>query len=573
MQIVLQIFTLLGALALFLYGMTLMSEGLQKAAGNKLRSLLASMTSTPFKRVMTGLVLTAIVQSSSATTVMVVSFVNAGLLSLGHAIGVIMGANIGTTFTAWIVSFLGFSFNISSLSIPLIAVGFVFMMTKTDRNKNIGQTIIGLALFFLGLSYLKTATPDLAAYPQALTFIQGISQYGFLSLIIFLLLGTALTIIFQASIATLTLTLVMLNFGWISFDMAAAMVLGENIGTTITANLAATVGNSQAKRAALSHTLFNVLGVVWALILFRPFIRLSGWLVSLFGVPNPTIADLSSPDASEAVRTSALYGLSMMDTLFNVFNTLLLIWFVPQMEKILNRIIKTPAGEEEVYRLKYISGGPLNTAELSLDEASQEIYNFGEICYKDYAYIRAAINEQDPDKFSALNQKLVKYEEITDRIEGEIASYLNEVAKGELSARSEERIKSMYKIIGEMESLGDSGEAIGRILQRKNAHGKVFDENMLKRLNEMLDAVDVAYKAMLDNLKMPYYELFDITNAQNAEDGINECRNRLREEHIAAIENDRYNYQTGVYFIDVVAELEKIGDFIINISQAEQAVK
>lgn len=573
MQVVLQIFTLLGALALFLYGMTLMSEGLQKAAGNKLRSLLASMTSTPLKRVMTGLVLTAIVQSSSATTVMVVSFVNAGLLSLGHAIGVIMGANIGTTFTAWIVSFLGFSFNISSLSIPLIAIGFVFMMTKTEKNKNIGQTIIGLALFFLGLSYLKTATPDLAAYPQALTFIQGISQFGFWSLVIFLLLGTALTIIFQASIATLTLTLVMVNFGWISFDMAAAMVLGENIGTTITANLAATVGNAQAKRAALSHTLFNVLGVIWALIIFHPFIRLSGWLVSLFGVPNPTMVDLSSPDASDAMRTSALYGLSMMDTLFNVFNTLLLIWFVPQMEKILNKIIKTPAGEEEVYRLKYISGGPLNTAELSLDEASQEIYNFGEICLKDFNYIRSAINEQDTDKFSAINQKLVKYEEITDRIEGEIAAYLNEVSRGELSGRSEERIKSMYKIIGEMESLGDSGEAIGRILQRKNAHGKVFDENMLKRLNRMLDTVEVAYRVMLDNLRIPYYELFDITNAQNAEDGINECRNSLREEHISNIENDSYNYQTGVYFIDVVSELEKIGDFLINISQAEQAVK
>lgn len=558
---------------MFLYGMTLMSEGLQKAAGNKLRSLLASMTSTPLKRVMTGLVLTAIVQSSSATTVMVVSFVNAGLLSLGHAIGVIMGANIGTTFTAWIVSFLGFSFNISSLSIPLIAIGFVFMMTKTEKNKNIGQTIIGLALFFLGLSYLKTATPDLAAYPQALTFIQGISQFGFWSLVIFLLLGTALTIIFQASIATLTLTLVMVNFGWISFDMAAAMVLGENIGTTITANLAATVGNAQAKRAALSHTLFNVLGVIWALIIFHPFIRLSGWLVSLFGVPNPTMVDLSSPDASDAMRTSALYGLSMMDTLFNVFNTLLLIWFVPQMEKILNKIIKTPAGEEEVYRLKYISGGPLNTAELSLDEASQEIYNFGEICLKDFNYIRSAINEQDTDKFSAINQKLVKYEEITDRIEGEIAAYLNEVSRGELSGRSEERIKSMYKIIGEMESLGDSGEAIGRILQRKNAHGKVFDENMLKRLNRMLDTVEVAYRVMLDNLRIPYYELFDITNAQNAEDGINECRNSLREEHISNIENDSYNYQTGVYFIDVVSELEKIGDFLINISQAEQAVK
>lgn len=568
MQAILQIFTLLGALGLFLYGMTLMSEGLQKAAGDRLRAFLASMTSNAFKRVLTGLLITAIIQSSSATTVMVVSFVNAGLLSLTNAIGVIMGANIGTTVTAWLISLLGFSADISLLAIPLIAVGFVFFMSKKSKRKSIGEFIIGFALLFMGLAALKDSVPDLGSHPEALAFIQKWTDFGFGSVLIFVLLGTLLTIVLQSSSATMALTLVMVNFGWIPFEIAAAMVLGENIGTTITANIAAAVGNVSAKRAAMAHTVFNVTGVFWLLILFHPFLKLVGLIVSSFGLPNPMTADFAAGSDNPEVQTSFLYGVSMLHTLFNVCNTLILIWFVPVIEKVVKFIVKAPAGEEEIFRLKYIQGGPLNTAELSLDEAQQEIIHFGEICYKDFGYIREAINEKDNDRFSEINQKLVKYEEITDRIEYEIAAYLNEVSKGELSESSDHRMKSMYKIIGEMESLGDSGEAIGRILQRKNAHSKIFDDEMLKRLNRMLDTVDEAYRAMLDNLKNK--NLKDISNAQDAEDQINACRNNLREEHIANIENDGYNYQTGVYYMDVVAELERIGDFIINISQAEE---
>ena len=568
MQAILQLFTLLGALGLFLYGMTLMSEGLQKAAGDRLRSFLASMTSNPFKRVLTGLMITAIIQSSSATTVMVVSFVNAGLLSLTNAIGVIMGANIGTTVTAWLISLLGFSADISVLAIPLIAVGFVFFMSKRSKRKSIGEFIIGFALLFMGLAALKDSVPDLSSHPETLAFIQKWTDFGFGSVLLFVLLGSLLTIVLQSSSATMALTLVMVNFGWIPFEIAAAMVLGENIGTTITANIAAAVGNVSAKRAAMAHTVFNVFGVFWLLILFHPFLKLVGIIVASFGLPNPMTADLSAGSGNTEVQTSFLYGVSMLHTLFNLCNTLILIWFVPVIEKVVKFIVKAPAGEEEIFRLKYIQGGPLNTAELSLDEAQQEIIHFGEICYKDFGYIREAINEKDNDRFSEINQKLVKYEEITDRIEYEIAAYLNEVSKGELSESSDHRMKSMYKIIGEMESLGDSGEAIGRILQRKNAHSKIFDDEMLKRLNRMLDTVDEAYRAMLDNLKNK--NLKDISNAQDAEDQINACRNNLREEHIANIENDGYNYQTGVYYMDVVAELERIGDFIINISQAEE---
>lgn len=578
MNIVLQVFTLLGSLGMFLYGMTLMSEGLQKAAGDKLRSFLASMTSTPFKRVLTGLIITAVIQSSSATTVMVVSFVNAGLLSLSNAIGVIMGANIGTTVTAWLISLLGFKADISILAVPLMALGFILSISKKGKNRNLGQLVVGFSLLFLGLSFLKESVPDLSDKPEVLAFLQQWTGYGFWSVLIFLGIGTLLTIVLQSSSATMALTLVMVNFGWIPFDMAAAMVLGENIGTTITANIAAAVANVSAKRAARAHTVFNLFGIVWVLILFHPFLKLVGWVVSMLGCPNPLTADFTpgqSGDPAEiaAMQTSVLYGVAMLHTLFNVCNTIILIWFVPLIVKIVTFLVKSPAGEEEVFRLRFIQGGPLNTAELSLDEAEQEIVHFGEICHKGFSYIRQAINEQDADKFEELNQKLIKYEEITDRIEFEIASYLNEVSKGEISEQSGNRIKSMYKIIGEMESLGDSGEAIGRILKRKNIHGKTFDESMVRKLNSMLDLVDQAYIVMIGNLKMPYNELTDISNAKDAEYNINEYRNSLREEHIVNVENDSYNYQTGVYYMDVVSELERIGDFIINISEAEAAVK
>jgi phosphate:Na+ symporter len=569
MQIALQIFTLLGALALFLYGMTLMSEGLQKAAGDKLRSFLESMTSTRFKRVLTGIIITALIQSSSGTTVMVVSMVNAGLLSLANAIGIIMGANIGTTVTAWIISLFGFSVDISTFAVPLIAIGFIMTMSKKSKNKNIGQFIIGFSLLIVGLATMKASVPNLDQHPEALSFLKNLTGYGFGSDLIFLLIATILTIILQASSATMALTMVFVANGWISFEVAASMVLGENIGTTITANLAAMVANYSSKRAALAHTVFNVFGVIWVLSIFPIFLGLIGKIVTLMGLPDPTTADLTQIDNDPNISKCVLYGICTLHTLFNVTNTCILIWFIPQIEKLVSWIIPTPEGEGEVYRLKFIQGGPLSTAELSLDEAKQELVHFSEICYKGFCYARAAVNEKDPAKFEELNAKLTKYEEITDRIEYEIAAYLNGVSKGEISAVSANRIKTMYKIIGEMESLGDSGEAIGRLIKRRNTYGGTFDEEMMKRLNRMMDLVDDAYKAMMDNLKTPYFNLKDITNAQDAEYNINEYRNTLREEHIANIESDSYNYQLGVFYMDLVAELEKMGDFIINVSEAQ----
>lgn len=573
---ILQIFTLLGALGMFLYGMNLMSSGLQKASGNKLRSFLTAMTSNPFKGVMTGLGITSIIQSSSATTVMVVSFVNAGLLTLAQAIGVIMGANIGTTVTAWLVSWLGFKADISILAVPLMLFGFLFSNSKRNQRQNIGELIVGFCLLFLGLSFMKESVPDLNQTPQVLDFVKTWSSHGFGSVLIFLVFGTLLTLVLQSSSATMAITLIMLSMGWIPFNMACAMVLGENIGTTITANIAAAVGNTQAKRAAMSHTIFNVFGVIWALIFFGPFLMLVGNIIELFGLPNPAGEGFVVTSATSVQGTAALYGLSMLHTLFNTINTFILIWFTKYIEKAVTLIIKAPKNAEtELFRLKYISAGPLSTPELAAEQAINEIIHFAEISRRGTGFIKKAISENNPDKFEDLRAKLVKYEEISDRIEHEIAAFLNEVSAGDISKSTSVKVKAMYKIIGELESLGDSGEAISRILSRRNSHNQKFDEDTVRNLENLVAAVDQAYGAMIDNLVAAHKgTLSGISNAYSAEDCINNLRNHLREAEIEEIENGSKKYQNGVYYMDTISELERMGDFIINISQAlERAYK
>ena len=555
---------------MFLYGMNLMSSGLQKAAGDRLRNFLSAMTSNPFKGVLTGLGITSVIQSSSATTVMVVSFVNAGLLTLYQAIGVIMGANIGTTVTAWLVSWLGFKADISILAVPLMLLGFLFSNSKKNQRQNIGELIVGFCLLFLGLSFMKDSVPDLNDTPQVLDFVKSWSGYGFGSVLVFLVFGTVMTLVLQSSSATMAITLIMLSMGFIPFNMACAMVLGENIGTTITANIAASVGNTQAKRAAMSHTIFNVFGVIWALIFFRPFLGIVGKVIEIFfGLPNPAAEGFAVSGQSTASATAALYGLSMLHTLFNTINTLILVWFIRYIEKAVVWLIKTPKNQEnETFRLKYISAGPLATPELAAEQAFDEIIHFAQISKNGLAYARAAIRETDPDKFEEIRVKLVKYEEISDRIEYEIASFLNAVSEGDISEETSTRIKGMYKIIGELESLGDSGEAISRILSRRNIHKKTFDQDTVKKLEDMALAVDNAYAAMIVNLNAAHKgELFEISNAYNSEDRINNLRNYLRDAEIEEIESNRKNYQTSVYYMDIVSELEKMGDFIINVSQ------
>lgn len=558
MNTVFQILALLGALGLFLYGMTLMSEGLQKVAGSRLRSILSAMTANSFTRILTGTFITAIIQSSSATTVMIVSFVNAGLLSLTQAVGVIMGANIGTTVTSWLISLLGFTADISTLSIPLIGVGFALMMFKSQKRKNVGEMIIGFALLFLGLSFLKESVPDLGSNPEALAFIQKWTGWGFLSILIFVLVGTVMTIVLQSSSATIALTLVMASQGWIPFEMAAAMVLGENIGTTITANIAASVGNISAKRAALAHTVFNLFGVIWVLALYKPFLWVVSRIVVGFGGEDPFVS-----------TASLLYAISTVHTLFNVLNTCILVWFTPQIVKLVTWLLKGRKDEDEVFRLRYIQGGMMSTAELSLEQAEREIVHFSEIVRKQYNYAREAINEADDEgRFDYLYKKLEHYEQITDRIEFEIAKYLSNIGESDLSQEGTNKMHAMYTVISELESIGDSGFNIGRILQRKNMHGQKFDETTVRKLNHMLDLVVIALDTMTANLKQGFNRIINISNAQDAEHDINEYRDNLKEEHLRHIEAEESGYLRGVYYMDLVSECERVGDFAINVSEA-----
>ena len=562
---ILQLLTLIGALGMFLYGMNFMSNGLQKASGDKLRGILTSMTSNSFKRVLTGLGITALVQSSSATTVLVVSFVNAGLLTLLQAVGIIMGANIGTTLTAWVTA-VGFSVDISVFSVPLMILGFVLTNSKKQKYKNIGEFIVGFALMFLGLSFMKSSAGTLLSNKDAMVaFFSHFNEFGFWSDLIFLLAGTILTIVLQASSATMAITMLLTTSGLIDFELACAMVLGENIGTTITANMAAAVGNTAAKRAALAHTVFNIFGVIWMLTIFKPFLRLVGMVMVALGFDNPLTVDLTAPDAGPTL----LYGISMLHTLFNITNTLILIWFSQTIVNIVTKLIKSPVNtDDDSFRLKYIQAGIIAAPELATQQASKEIIHFANISKKGLDYVRAAINENDSEKFEEYRTKLVKYEEISDRIEYEIATFLNSVSANEISSDTSSLIKSMYKIIGEMESLGDSGEAISRILSRKNIHKRTFSEENIRKLNKMVDLVEEAYDAMIYNLEAMYEDrLENIHNAYNAEDNINVMRNNLRDTEIENIEQNSDSYLTSVYFMDLINELETMGDFIINVSQ------
>lgn len=567
-----QVLQLLGALGMFLYGMNLMSAGLQKAAGSKMRGFLTAMTSNPFKGVLTGLGITTVIQSSSATTVMTVGFVNAGLLTLSQAVGVIMGANIGTTVTAWLVSLLGFKADISIFAVPLMAIGFILSLSKRDKRRHISELVIGFSLLFLGLSLMKSAVPDLRETPEVLEFIRDWTSYGFGSVLIFLVFGTVLTLVLQSSSATMALTLIMVNMGWIPFEMGAAMVLGENIGTTITANIAAAVGNANARRAAMAHTLFNLFGVCWALILFRPFLMLVGTTITWLGLPNPMDIDYSATIAmTEDESMATLYGISMLHTLFNLFNTCILIWFVPVIVKIVMAIIKDKKGvnaEDESVKLKFIDAGPLSTAELAIGQARNEVIHFAEISRRGVDFIRQAINAPTPKEFEEMRQRLVKYEEISDRIEYEIAQFLNALPEDSISEETRTETKRMYKIIGELESLGDSGESVSRILARRNSHEKIFTDEQKAKLETMLKSVEKAYDIMIENLNAETITPLGLRLATDCEIEINDVRNSIREEEILKIEQDGVNYQSSVYYLDTVSEIERMGDFIINISQA-----
>ena len=567
---------MLGCLALFLWGMNLMSSSLQKFAGNGLRSFIEKMTLNTGKCLFTGFLVTVLVQSSTATTLMLVSFVNAGLMTLRSAIGVIMGANIGTTVTAWLfaVSMDG-SFSLGAIAIPLIFVGFVLSsFSKKQKVKDFGSFLIGFAFLFLGLSMLKDTSYPLLSSEEVRNFLAPITDMR-LSTILFIIIGAVMTFCLQSSAAATSITMLLLACGVITFPNAVAFILGENIGTTITSNLAATSTNISSKRTARAHLVFNLFGSVLVILLFKPYMILNAQIVELFGFPNPLTADfsvLSLDDATggalkQQLASSLPYSVAIVHSLFNIITTLILVWFIPQLEKLVMKMVPSKEdNEKEVFHLVYISKGNANLAEISIAEARKEINHYSEICTKGFSYIRQAIDTCETDGFEEFRQKLVKYEEITDRIEFEIATYLNQVSQNDISEQARMQVKAYFKIIGELESLGDSGEAISRLLQRKKDHEKVFDELMIKRIHEMLDVMQNAYTVMNTNLKTPI--LTDISNAYQAEDEINKMRDRLREEHLKNMEHKSYDYTAGVYYFDLIQELETMGDFMINISQA-----
>ena len=568
---------MLGCLALFLWGMSLMSSSLQKFAGNGLRSFIEKMTSNTGKCLFTGFIVTVLVQSSTATTLMLVSFVNAGLMTLRSAIGVIMGANIGTTVTAWLfaVSMDG-SFSLGAIAIPLIFVGFVLSsFSKKQKVKDFGSFLIGFAFLFLGLSMLKDTSYPLLSSEGVRNFLAPITDMRF-STILFIIIGAVMTFCLQSSAAATSITMLLLACGVITFPNAVAFILGENIGTTITSNLAATSTNVSSKRTARAHLVFNLFGSILVIALFRPYMRLNAYIVEALGFPNPLTADFSilsqtglegaALNAQITLASSLPYSVAIVHSLFNIITTLILVWFIPQLEKLVMKMVPNKEEEKEVFHLVYIGKGNANLAELSITEARKEINHYAEICTKGFGYVRQAIQESETDEFEEFRQKLVKYEEITDRIEYEIASYLNQVSQNDISEQARIQVKAYFKIIGELESLGDSGEAISRLLQRKRDHDKKFDKDMLERIGEMLDTMQNAYTVMNSNLAAP--QLNDITNAYQAEDAINNLRDTLREEHLKKMENKSYDYTAGVYYFDLIQELETMGDFMINISQA-----
>ena len=550
---------LIGSLGLFLYGMKIMSEGLQKVAGDRLRSILTAMTTNRVTGVLTGVLITALIQSSSATTVMVVSFVNAGLLTLAESISVIMGANIGTTVTAWIISIFGFKVDMAAFALPLLAIALPLIFSGKSNRKSVGEFIFGFSFLFMGLSYLKANAPDLNANPEMLAFVQNYTDMGFVSILLFLFIGTILTMIVQASAATMAITLIMCANGWISLELGAALVLGENIGTTITANLAALTANTQAKRAALAHFVFNVFGVIWVLIIFHPFMQLVNWVVdTFFQSNNPEVA--------------ISYKLSAFHSIFNICNVMLLIWGVKLIERTVCALIH-PKEEDEEPRLRFITGGMLSTAELSILQARKEIHLFAERTHRMFGMVQDLMHTEKDDDFNKLFSRIEKYENISDNMELEIANYLNQVSEGRLSSESKLQIRAMLREVTEIESIGDSCYNLARTINRKRQTNQDFTEKQYEHIHFMMKLTDDALSQMIVVVEKSEHQSIDINKSFNIENEINNYRNQLKNQNILDVNNKEYDYQMGVYYMDIIAECEKLGDYVVNVVEASSDVK
>ena len=552
MELIINIFSLVGSLALFLFGMKTMSEGLEKFAGDRLRSILAAMTKNRVMGVLTGILITALIQSSSATTVMVVSFVNAGLMTLGQSIGVIMGANIGTTVTAWIISAVGFKVNIAAFAIPLLAIGMPLIFSNKGNRKSIGEFVFGFSFLFMGLAFLQEAATAMNIGDMVAGMLAHVSQDSFLTILLFVIVGALVTMIVQASAATMAITLMLfgMNIPGFGFEQAAALAMGQNIGTTITAFMASLTANTQARRAALAHMFFNVFGVVAFLIVFYPACNAVSWFVdSIMGGGND------------------LFKLSAFHTAFNIINTLLLIGFVRQIEMLVCRVLPMKAQDED-YRLRFISGGLLSTAELSIMEAQKEIRHFAERCQRMFTFVPELMETQDETEFNKLFSRIGKYENITDSMEMEIAAYLNKVSEGRLSDASKSQIQKMLRQITELESIGDSVYNLGRTLNRHRMHCQdAFTPEQTQHMLTMLKLVEGSLEEMMKRIDMTTPRT-NITKSINIEHEINNYRKQLRNQNLHDVNAGLYSYQLGVFYVDFISECERLADYVMNVVQA-----
>ena len=564
---------LLGSVCLFLYGMKIMSEGLQKTAGSRLRSILAWMTKNRFLAVVTGVVITALIQSSSASVSMVVSFVNAGLMPLEQSLAVSFGAALGTTFTEWIIAIFGFKVKMSAFLLPLLAFAVPMLFIKRNNYKNIGELLIGFAFLFMGLDAISANVPDLSQSPEIFSSLQQYTSMGFWSILIFTLVGWIVTMLIQSSAATFAIVLIMAAKGWISFDIACAMVLGASIGTSITPLLASLGGNAEAKKAALGHALFNLFGAVWLLAVFKPFVSMVTWVTTdVFGLGDPLALYnnvKAGADSATLVKEQVAMsiGMTMFHTIFKLCNLLIMIWFTKLYVKLLNVIIKSKKKEDEEFQLKYIQGGLMSASELNIDQAQREIVVFATRVERMLGMVKELVHTKTgTPEFNKILSRIQKYEDITDRMEFEIGSYLNKVLDGRLSSQAKARVASLLSIISELESIGDSCNNIAKALVRKEEADAHFNEYNYKNIDEMLKLVSEAMTNMLavisdiDNVTAE-----DLMRSYNTEREINNFRNACRTENIENVNQKKYPYKAGIFYMDIVCEAEKLGDFIVNV--------
>jgi len=548
---------IIGALAFFIYGMKMMSEGIQRAAGSQLRNILRNMTKNRFLGVFTGFLTTALVQSSSATTVMTVSFVNAGLLTLAESAGIMMGANVGTTITGWVISLLGLKLKLSAYSIPLFAIGVPMLFSKRGRLKYWGEFIVGFAILFLGLSYLKEAVPDLKGNPEVLDFLRNFTEWGLLSRLFFVGVGTLVTIIVQSSSAAMAITLTMCSQGWLPFDVAAAMILGENIGTTITAELASLVGNVHAKRSARIHSMFNIIGVTW-MVLLMPYLLplLASFLTSYSGIMDPFTHAEDMPKALAAFHTA-----------FNLANVIMLIGFVPWLVRfaIWSEPIKNE--EDEEVRIKFI-GTAQRTPELATVELQKETAHYGEVTSRMSGFARRLLQVEKPKQRDEMHEKLERYEEITDKMEEEIVEYITNLSNREVTPKTSMRLRSIMNICNDMERIGDIYFNISKTFERHMEGQGQFTADQKQHIFNMMDRVDDAFKVMLDNLSSPSYDDVHLAKAIKAENAINAYRDELRKQNLKSLEVGGYDVKAAMTYNNIFSSLEKVGDHIINVTEA-----